>query len=242
MTKLILPSTNKRGASSVLIILMMVVLIVFGLAALTTSLAAARLGDKASYWTSEYYILEGDAHELLFEIDGLLTQAEADAIEYIEQGNYAIGKESLFPVNIQESIYNNYTYIIPKASTAEYLTRVFEAAFYKSAVDALIDEYPRAQFNYHGGYIRQILEDEGFTEITLSMTISEVNSEFPKNLDFQIKLRAPVYNISMNDGVISGTRSKSNVGRYEILSWKEWQEYFDYSDQIKFSDIIDDAP
>ena len=241
MNKIFLP-IDKRGASSVLIILMMVVLIVFGLAALTTSLATARLGDKANDWTGEYYVLEGDANEFLFELDGLLYDAETEAIEYIKQEQYAVTTETIFPANIQETIYSNYTYIIPETSAAEYLSRVFEAAYYKSAVDVLINAYPRAQFNYHGGYIRQILEDEGFSEILFTMTISEKNSEFAKNLDITVKLTAPSYKISIEDGKLSGTRARTFAGHYEILGWKEWQQYFDYSDKIEFEDIFDDAP
>ncbi len=85
-----------------------------------------------------------------------------------------------------------------------------EAAFYKSAVDALLEEFPRAQFNYCGSYMRQILEDEGFTEITFAITISEENSDYPKNLDIELRLIAPKYNITISDNKVSGTRTTSN--------------------------------
>ena len=200
---------NKKGASSVLVILMMVVLIVFGLAALTTSMAAMRLGDKSNDWTGEYYELEAKAEEFLFEIDGLLVQAELDAISYIEEGLYLNNEKTLFPDNIQETIYNSYSFALPESAGEYYLSRVMEAAFYKSAVDALLDEFPRAQFNYSGSYMRQILEDEGFTEITFAITISEENSDYPKNLDVELRLITPKYNITISDNKVSGTKTTS---------------------------------
>lgn len=238
MMKKYLPFNNK-GASSVLIILMMVVLIVFGLAALTTSMAAMRLGDKANDWTGEYYKLEATAEEFLFNVDSLLIQAERDAVSYIEDDLYLDNEKTLFPDSIQESIYNSYNFTLPESAESQYLLRIMEAAFYKSAIDALLDEFPRAQFEYNGSYMRQILEDEGFGDVTLAITISEENSEFPKNLDIKLRLVAPKYNISISENKVSGTRNISSLNRYEILAWKEWQEYFDYSEEVEFDDILD---
>ncbi|MCK5758531.1 MAG: hypothetical protein KAH14_05500 [Clostridiales bacterium] len=238
MMKKYLP-LNKKGASSVLIIMMMVVLIVFGLAALTTSLAAMRLGDKSNDWTSEYYELETSAEEFLFNLDGLLIQAELDVISYIEEGLYLDNEKTLFPDNIQETIYNSYNFALPESARSHYLSSVMKAAFYKSAIDALLNEYPRARFTYSGGYMRQILEDEEFTNITFAITISEEGSEYPKNLDIELRLVAPKYNITISENIVSGTRRISSFKRYEILTWKEWQEYFDYSDKIEFDDIFD---
>ena len=230
---------NKKGASSVLIILMMVVLIVFGLAALTTSLAAMRLGNKSNDWTGEYYELEASAEEFLFNLDGVLIQAESDAVSYIKEGQYLDSEKTLFPDNIQETIYNSYNFALPESARNHYLSRVIKAAFYKSAIDALLDEYPRAQFTYSGGYMRQILEDEGFGDITFAITISEENSEYPKNLDIKLRLVAPKYNITISENKVFGTRKISSFKRYEILAWKEWQEYFNYSDKVEFDDIFE---
>ena len=229
---------NRKGASSVLIILMMVVLIVFGLAALTTSLAAMRLGDKANDWTGEYYELEATAEEFLFKVDGLLVQAELDAVNYIEKGLYLDNEKTLFQNNIQETIYNSYNITLPQSARSQYLLRVIEAAFCKSAVDALLDEFPRAEFKYNGSYVRQILEDEGFSDITIAITISEDGSDYPKNLDIKLRLVAPKYNISIYENKVSGTKITAYLKRYEILVWKEWQEYFDYSDKIEFDDAF----
>ncbi|MCD6321710.1 MAG: hypothetical protein J7L77_01670 [Clostridiales bacterium] len=230
---------NKKGASSVLIILMMIVLIVFGLAALTTSLATMRLGDKSNDWTGEYYELEASAEEFLFNLDGFLIQAELNAISYIEEGRYLENEKTLFPDDIQEAIYNSYNFALPESARSHYISSIMKATFYKSAIDMLLDKHPHAKLNYSAGYIRQILEDEGFGDITFAITISEENSEYPKNLDIKLRFVAPKYNITISDNQVFGTKKASSIKRYEILAWKEWQEYFDYSDKIEFDDIFE---
>ncbi len=233
---------NKQGASSVLIILMMVVLVVFGLAALTTSMAAMRLAEKSNEWTKEYYLLEEKAENSLFHLDSILYDAEIESINYIEKKLYLKTGQTLFPDNIQEMIYKSFNFHIPAAAGGEYLSRVMKAAFYKSAIDSLLDEYPMAEFNYSGGYLRQILEDEGFGDVTLGFVFSENEGEFSKNVDVVVKLQAPWYNITIENGSVSGNRAKSQLKRYEIITWREWQSNFDYSDQIEFEDIFDDVP
>ena len=225
-----------------MIILMMVVLVVFGLAALTTSMAAMRLAEKSNEWTKEYYSLEEKAENFLFQLDSILYDAEADSINYIEQKLYLKPGHTLFPDNIQEMIYESYNFHIPAAAGGEYLSRVMKAAFYKSAIDALLSEYPIAEFNYSGGYLRQILEDEGFGDVTLGVVFSESEGEFSKNLDVFVRLQAPWYNITIKDGGVSGNRAKSQLERYEIITWREWQSNFDYSDKIEFEDIFDRTP
>ncbi len=242
MKKRFLPLTNRNGASSVLIILMMVVLVVFGLAALTTSMAAMRLTDKTTNWTGEYYALEKEAGKFLFDLDGILYAAESEAIRYIEEENYLNNGQTLFPANIQEMIYNSYNFIIPDAAKADYLSRVMEAAFYESAITTLLNEYPRARYSYTGSLIRQIIEDEGLTKVTFGITISEEKIEFAKNLDITLKLTAPKYYIQLKESKVSGERADNPIKRYEITAWKEWQEYFDYSGKIEFNDTFDQTP
>lgn len=52
---------NNRGATSVLIMVMMIILMIFGLAALTTSVASKKLAEKNAGWMKEYYALQGEA-------------------------------------------------------------------------------------------------------------------------------------------------------------------------------------
>lgn len=75
---------SNKGASSVLVILMMVVLIALGLAALTTSLAAMRLGDKSGEWYEAFYALDNMAEVNLAVIDGYIKEADTDAKDYMQ--------------------------------------------------------------------------------------------------------------------------------------------------------------
>jgi hypothetical protein len=233
------PLFNKEGASSVLIILIMVVLVVFGLAALTTSLAAVRLTDKSNEWSGEYYSLEGKAGNLLFEVDSILLKAENSAIDYIKNKEYLGNVPSLFSEPIQEMVYKACNFTLPESAKEEYLSRVMEAAFYKSAIDMLIEKYPRAEYIYNSGIIRQILEDEGAVNVFFSTTITENDGEFAKNLDVKLKLTAPEYYIKISGGDVSGNRASTPMARYKIVSWKEWQDYFDYSEKIEFDDAFE---
>lgn len=238
MIKFVSRLKSEQGASSVLIILMMLVLIVFGLAALTTSLAAKRLGEKSVSWLMEYYSLEAKANETLFDMDGLLTEAEKTAVEYIENKEYISTESSVLPAGIQESINRNFTHVLPEQEKEAYLTKVMQAVYYKYALDSLIKEYPRFEFNYSSGYMREILEDEGFTGVSISYTVSEEESVQPKNLDISLDIVTPLYELEIEGEKVTVTRLPVRLIHYDITEWREWQELFDYSDETEFEDIF----
>lgn len=231
---------RKDGASSVLIILIMVVLVVFGLAALTTSMAATRLGDKSKVWTGEYYSLLEQGETFLFEIDGILQKAESEAVKYIKEGRYLEKDDALFPSEIQNDIFKNCSHAIPVNAQGDYLSGVVQAGFYITAIEEISRIYPNAELDYSANYIRRIIENEGFTGVTLSITISEKDSELPKNLDIKIRIAAPIYKLTISNRNVSGTRTNFSSKRYEVLDYKEWQQYFDYSGKVEFDDIIED--
>jgi hypothetical protein len=60
---------SEKGASSIMVVLLLVVLLVFGIAALTTALSNARLGQKVTSWNTKYYTAEGTANERFAIID-----------------------------------------------------------------------------------------------------------------------------------------------------------------------------
>lgn len=211
----------QKGASSVLIILMMLVLVVFGLATLTTSLATLRLTKKSTDWTTEYYLLEAKAEELIYEVDSVLYDAEKKAVEYLEIAAYLDKTGKLFADEIQSNIsvrYNNY---LSDKMKEKYLEKVFQAVYYKSVVEGLRGKYPEAEIVYSGSYIRQILEDEKFDGIVFFVTLDESKEEFSKHIDVKIRLNA--------------TWFESGRERYEILEWREWQKAFEYSDGVKWT-------
>jgi len=59
---------NQQGSTSVLMIVLMIVLTAFGLAALTTAYAGFRLSQRSNEYTKEYYILEGQAVKVEYDI------------------------------------------------------------------------------------------------------------------------------------------------------------------------------
>lgn len=230
---------NNRGASSVLIILMMVVLVVFGLAALTTSLAGMRLAEKTGEWTGEYYDLEATGETTLYEIDKILNQAEKEAVEYIESKSYTEESGTLFPESVQFMISNSYLNAIPASYTDEFLSRVMEAAFYQSAIEGLENRFSDMELKYDANYLRSIIEEEKFSGVDLSITVSEKKEEFSKNLDISIRLTAPRYDFVLSNNQISGDRLPIPLKRFKVTSWREWQEYFDYSETMQFNSLSD---
>ncbi|RRD96073.1 hypothetical protein EII17_00770 [Clostridiales bacterium COT073_COT-073] len=68
---------NNRGATSVLIMIMMIILMIFGLAALTTSVASKKLAQKNASWLKEYYALNGEAIKAYAYLEDTLDLDEA---------------------------------------------------------------------------------------------------------------------------------------------------------------------
>ncbi|MFO7612263.1 MAG: hypothetical protein R6W99_07255 [Clostridia bacterium] len=227
---------NERGASSVLVMLVMIVLVVFGLAALTASLSVLRLGEKAYGWTREYYQIDAMAEEMIYEIDKVLLSAEEAAVLYIEQKGYLDLRNGFLADDIKESIYSDFVFHLPEQARGEYLSRVFQAVFYKEAVEALEDMLPGIQVVYYGGYLRQVIENENFAGIWIEFDVSKDDGEFAKHLEVGLKIIAPDYKIVIAGGTPSGERVDMNAARYEITGWREWQNIFDYSSNLDFAE------
>ena len=58
-----------------MVVLLLVVLLVFGIAALTTALSSARLGQKVTDWDNAYYAAEKEANEHYAAIDKAVNEA-----------------------------------------------------------------------------------------------------------------------------------------------------------------------
>jgi len=85
---------GEKGASSVMVVLLLVALLVFGIAALTTALSSARLGQKVSEWNTAYYAAEAQANERLAEIDKAVNEARLSAYGFetaLESGLGSLG-------------------------------------------------------------------------------------------------------------------------------------------------------
>ncbi len=85
---------NNRGATSVLIMIMMIILMVFGVAALTTSVASRKLAQKNAGWLKDYYALQGEAEVLHARLVEALNLEEAgDDLDEVESALHQFLKE-----------------------------------------------------------------------------------------------------------------------------------------------------
>jgi hypothetical protein len=168
---------KEEGATSIFVITLMVVLIVFGLAALTTSLASLKLSNKNTLWIKEYYALEGEAERLLSIIDGTLIGVADEA---------------------------------------------------KSASNENKDQY--VDIYYEKVWSNLFKLSEAFPEIHIlkeknqvTYTVKEKKDAYPKNITVVLDILEP-----------STNNTETNHQRFAILQWKEWQNQFEYDQDIDF--------
>lgn len=166
---------KENGATSIFVIILMVVLIVFGLAALTTSLASLKLSNKNTIWVKEYYLLEGEAESYLAMIDSTLKTAAKEAVV-----------ESNGNLNEYINLYYNKTW-------------------------SMLDELSR--------YTSEIKVFRDSNRVTF--TVREDKEAFPKNISVVLQIIEP---------------STEDNQYYKILQWKEWQNQFEYDQDINFED------
>ena len=229
---------NKNGASSVLVILMMVVLTLFGLSALTASMATVRLTEKSGVWTTEFYALEAQAETFVAQVDKVLYEAEKEAVEYIVDKEYLKENSTVLPDDLQKLVYLNMTEFLPKAARASYLERVMEAVYMLRAVNGIEIQLPDAKIDYYGSIIGHIIEDEATSGVELSLTVSEDGDKTVKNIDICMAVEFPGYSIGLSENHEAfGTRFTGGV-RYNIIEWREWQAAFGYSEDIQYADPV----
>lgn len=230
---------NKKGASSVLVILMMVVLTLFGLSALTASLATVRLTEKAGVWTEEFYLLEAQAEAIVAQLDGILYDAETRAVDYMEEKEFLKINGTVLPDDLQKLVYLNMTEYLPKAARSTYLERVMEAVYLLHAVTYIETRLPDANLEYLSDIFRHTIEDEAVAGVLFNLTVSEDKEGTSKNIDIGIEIEFPGYSIDLSGNEVSGIRFAGG-SRYNIVEWREWQEAFGYSEDIQYADPIKD--
>ena len=230
---------GNRGASSVLVILMMVVLALFGLSALTASLATVRLTEKSGNWAGEYYLLEADAETVVARLDKVLFAAEDKAIEYMEEKAFLKEVGTVFPAELQKIVYLSMTEYLPDSGRDAYLGRVMEAVYLLHAVNEIKMEFPGAELEYLDNIYGHVIEDEATSAVLFGITVSEETDENAKNIDLLIEIVFPGYSIHFAGNEVSGTRLSGGL-RYNIVEWREWQEAFGYSEDIQYADPVRD--
>ena len=230
---------RNKGASSVLVILMMVVLALFGLSALTASLATVRLTEKSGNWAGEYYLLEAEAEKVVAQLDKVLHDAESRAVGYMEEKGFLEETGTVLPADLQKIVYLSMTEYLPDSGRDAYLGRVMEAVYLLHAVNEIKMEFPGAELEYLDNIYGHVIEDEATSAVLFGITVSEETDENAKNIDLLIEIVFPGYSIHFAGNEVSGTRLSGGL-RYNIVEWREWQEAFGYSEDIQYADPIRD--
>lgn len=216
---------KNSGATSIFVILMMVVLFVFGLAALTTSLAALKLSQKNAVWSDEYYVVEAQAEKTLAEIDRLLFQAEKVSRTYFIDKNFA-----------SEST----TSPIPN----DYIEKRMQMIYWFEALRLLSTDAQRLGITIESQGIDEMLSIDNVDSVRMwvSYTVVEAKQDYPKNITVVLNMAAPGYNIGYAQGSYNATRDTLQLKRYQILQWQEWQNQFVYDNAIDFEDPVFENP
>ncbi|MCL2707924.1 MAG: hypothetical protein FWF03_02280 [Defluviitaleaceae bacterium] len=138
---------HNKGAASVLVIFMLLVLVTLGAFAISAANANYKLSRRAINWNEMYYGLDAKAEEMLALIDGMLAEAERDAIDYVvnegwQNDGYEIEiknrltEESLANRNVTDIFNQAYLYysnlILTKMSLDKLNVNVYNADIGKS--------------------------------------------------------------------------------------------------------------
>lgn len=82
--------SNEKGASLISTLIIMSILILGITAVLNYTLAAYKFSNRSIDMNEEYYELDAHAQEILQSIDGILYNAEVEAINYMQSESYII--------------------------------------------------------------------------------------------------------------------------------------------------------
>ncbi|MBC7959187.1 MAG: hypothetical protein H7X94_04895 [Vallitaleaceae bacterium] len=221
---------DQKGATSIFVMIFMVVLLVFGLAALTTSLASLKLADKNHNWSKEYYALEANAEVTVAAIDGILYAAEVTAREYVLTKQYLNSSGTFLENENQSDILKQWQLKNQVMDQEAFLEQLLQFVYVNRAYNALKDY---VQMDETLTFKEWEVSDLSTFEINFS--VKEEKSAYPKILDASLSILLPNYDLNLGeDGAISGFRMAEPLKRYQITQWKEWQSAFEYADDINF--------
>lgn len=77
---------KRKGSSSILVILTFLLLMVFSVLGISSSYADYRLAQKNADYSRKYYLLEGQANELLWAADKILIEDKDAELSTIKNG------------------------------------------------------------------------------------------------------------------------------------------------------------
>jgi hypothetical protein len=107
----------------------------------------------------------------------------------------------------------------------------------KLALSGLLEIGRDGHFELYGKPGGGIPLEDGTGDIFVFAYFSEGPDENAKNLDVEIEIKSPEYEITIGNGEMTGKRVDPGAKRYKVTVWKEWQNPFEYEGDMDFKDL-----
>ena len=206
------PATSS-GAASIIVIFMIMVLFVFGMLSLTTAMANLRLSQKGVVWNQEYYLLEIEVEQMLFDIDTKLAAAELATRQEMQR---FVQESSRHDLSLDE-LYERYFY--------------YHACLQLQSLPQ--DRVDSADINAN----RYSNTTIPFDELPQPTIYLDFNQGTEKHLLIGLQIVLPQSSLSVENDIVTGVRVAPTAPRYIILDWREWQDTFNYEQDMWDSNI-----
>ncbi len=203
---------KRQGASSVLILFTVVILITLGLFTVVSASVNYSHSLKSSSWIRSYYELDSYGEALLANVDNALFQAEQEAVNYIMTAEYLRDECETIPSKIHEvnkKLYNN---------NPENVYTVLNNTYKTLAVSYL----EPLEETYNGDVVAIYNEDGSVYSLYFTSTLEKYDNT-PFKLNIKINIEDILYDISVNDGIVSGKKIDFKK-RYLVTKWEQVYE------------------
>jgi hypothetical protein len=209
---------DNHGSTSVLIVILMIVLMAFGMAALTTSYAGFRLAQKNVEFNQQFYMLEGKATSIKFDVANMITEKRQGLLQELKIEN---------ETNINEEVdYYNSLAIAVEDELLEYL---------KANQDVLIQSsFQRDSYDSSS----QLNQSVRLGTLNYTVSIEPVTS---KQLVAKLDLYAPPKseNLSLDDLIVTYEWYEWQEGIGEVSDSIFFEDPFEEDFESEFLDEID---
>lgn len=226
---------NDSGATSILVIIFMIVLLVFGMAALTTSLASYKLANKNVSSIQGYYQVEGLANQQMMVLDQLVSQSEAEAIQAFKQLQLDDQEVSL-PEAVMSVIRDKYPQSsqIPDTELPN-LFNMFYFYYLENKVLELAQTDGTWVLSIENGYEASILNSGTQPYMAEIQFQVQTDEKIPKLLTVGLEVPTPELTFQLEEQIQMPTTT-NNIYTYKINRWQESQDAFQYSEGTDFED------
>lgn len=227
---------SKKGSSSVLVILIVVVLLVFGTLALMSSYSDLKLTRKSGEWIKNYYSLEAEGDSLVQQIDSLLFKAAVEAGQYIDNRAFEGLTSDSIPDSLQAKIREGWlSRGYRSESEVEFLKNLYTKLYYSISAQSLIE----SNYDLDVDYSAEITTADSLfnnSYVADNKGVLRVSTTLTKGSEGSIQALHIVIDILCPDNSFNDIRELKEAARYNIISWKQLQNQFDYDNQPELWD------